>query len=272
MSADGMYGSVRRRVVGGCGAVLFILSAAGSVQAASSETNKSDLALFQQQVGQWLALKSSLAAEGSDGRDTERRMREEIRLLEARVQQLEGEKARLEGVESTRDAEQEALMRDADEAERVLQSLDTLPDGAEALRRFYAGIPEPLQPDVRGVTDELDRAGLSGPQRLRLVLDGWEQMARLQQGTHVVTEVMEIRPGESRETEVLYLGLSSGYAVTGDGRWAALGHLGETGWVWREAPEQAPVILRALRMSRGGMAPELVRLPVNASGEGASHE
>lgn len=268
-----MYGRGRRQVGGWCCVVLFMLSALDAVRAASPGTDKNDLDLFQEQVGQWLELKSSLAQEALDGRDAERRMREEIHLLEARVKQLEQEKARLEGVESTRDAEQEALMRHAVEAERVLQSLDALPGGVEAaLRRFYAGIPEPLQPEVRGVLDELDRTGLSTPQRLRLALDGWEQMARLQEGTHTVTEVMEIRPGESREAEVLYLGLSAGYAVTGDGQWAALGHPGETGWIWREASEQAPAILRALQMSRGKIAPDLVRLPVHVLGEGAADE
>ena len=264
-----------RRCWAVCGALLWMAGVAGPVCAEPvGSAARADLELFQQQVGQWLALKASLASEAADFRETERRMREEIGLLEARAARLEEEQAGLEMVATTRDAEQEALLKQADDAARALESLQSLPDAAEAaLRRLAADIPESLQSELSGVLDELGRTDLTTARRLRLVLDGCGRLMRLQRSIHTVTDVMEIRPGEQREVGVLYLGLGAGYAVTGDGQWAALGRpVSGGGWNWRDATAHAQAVLRALQMSRNESAPELVRLPLNPAGEDAVHE
>ncbi len=230
---------------------------------ATNGTSKADMDLFQQQVGQWLALKAACAAEGTDWRETEQRFQEELRLLELRVTQLEQEKQRLDAALSSRDTEQETLLRHANETERALRSLDALPGEAETtLQRLFHQIPASLQTDLRPAMNEAGREGLSTVQRLRYLLDVYGQIEQLQQGTHVVTELMEISPGERREVDVLYLGLSAGYAVSKDAQWAALGRPGEEGWVWQSAPAHAEEIRQAVRVHRNEEPPVLVRLPL----------
>lgn len=264
------HGQIRWMVYGWqIGVCCALLMVSGRASAATNDTQKTDVELFQQQVKQWLALKSACASEASDWRTTEQRMQEEVRLLELRRDQLEQEKKRLDETLASRDTEQESLLKNVDATQRALQSLEALPNEWEhTLQALYRRIPAPLQEELQMDADVPGGTDWTVSQRLRRLLDLYGRIEQLQQQVHVVTEVMEVRPGESREVDVMYLGISAGYAVARDGTWAAVGRPGTEGWQWSAAEGKADIIRQAMRVCANEEPPELVRLPLQFNPEG----
>jgi len=68
--------------------------------------------------------------------------------------------------------------------------------------------------------------------------------------------------GTAREMDVLFVGLGAGYAVSRDGRLAAVGRMTDTGWVWTWPESGADDIRRAMAIFRKDQPAGFVPLPV----------
>ena len=216
---------------------------------------------------QWVDLRGEIATEQRTWREKEGRLQREIKLL---------------GVEKT--GLEEALRRSHDQAstsqdmrleltarrERMTAALDGLRpalDRAEAdLREFQAGLPAGLAGRMaaafRGLPVSARAAEvLSVSRRMQVVMALYTELETLQHAIHVVKEVLPAA-ASPREVDVLYLGLSRGYAVAPDDTWAAAGRPGPDGWTWQSTPGIAGEVRRAVQLYRRERIGELVRLPV----------
>lgn len=118
--------------------------------------------------------------------------------------------------------------------------------------------PEPLLEEVEGDLATLQGWSESDEPReaLQAVLG---IVAAAEQFNRRITREVEVR--ESREVEVLYLGLARAYYADRNGR-AGVGVPGPDGWEWTARPELADPVNNALDQLDRKRPPELVELPV----------
>jgi hypothetical protein len=62
--------------------------------------------------------------------------------------------------------------------------------------------------------------------------------------------------------DVIYLGLSCGFAVSPDSSIAAIGTPDTTGWTWTAAPEIAADVRKLADIKNNQLPPQLITLPL----------
>jgi hypothetical protein len=235
--------------------------------------------LLEGLVRQWVELNGEVASEVRD-------WEQQREWMETRIAWLTKERDRLQArVEAARDVQES----DQGEYEQVQQAvvvaqgqvaqLASMMEAAESsIQAWTDRVPEPLRAGLMAPLDRVLAAG-GGEQgiaeRAQAVVAFYAALEEIQGGVHVVHELIQADGGERREMSVLYLGLGRGYAVSANGRVAAVGTPEVHGWVWRSAPGLGQAIQRAIRLHHKEMPAGLISLPVGvgAAGErGGRHE
>ena len=100
--------------------------------------------------------------------------------------------------------------------------------------------------------------------RLQLVIALYTQIENLQHNIHVTKDVLPTDAGTKKEVDVLYLGLSRGFAVSRDNKWAAVGIPDVNGWQWAPDNTIAKQVEEAVAIFNRKQTAELVSLPMQA--------
>lgn len=135
----------------------------------------------------------------------------------------------------------------------------TVPDG------LRGDLPQTATPD-RPLTERVGQWAA--------LVDG---LLRLDRTLHLQRQLLPAPDEARRHFDVLYLGLSQGYAVSPDQQLAGHGVRTASGWVWSWDPDWADAVRRAIRIQRGELEPRQIWLPVAtadtaAAGEGGRHD
>ena len=240
---------------------------------AVAEAKKVDVGALEALAGRWVALRAELAAEQQAWGRQERHWEREIALLEkeiaARREALEEDTTFLRDVER----DQADVLAEKEAATSALQELAVVVGQHEArIRALEAWIPEGLRVELGtgfGALPQHDAAAerMGVLRRLQTVLALYTQIEALQHNMHVVREL--IAYGEQqREVDVLYIGLSRGFAVSPKGDWAAIGIPTDVGWQWQEAPDEASSIRLAIQVMQRDADVQLVPLLLGVAEEG----
>lgn len=156
-----------------------------------------------------------------------------------------------------------------------LKEITRLKDAREAVRAAVTAMrprmlglamrfPKPLADEVEG--DRLNLESWRDDEDPRPALQAILAMVgSAEQFNRRITRSIEIR--DSREVEVLYLGLARGYYSDRNGR-AGVGAPGADGWQWTERPELSVEVVSAFDQLDRKRPPELVELPVAIEQEG----
>ena len=234
----------------------------------SRAADKASVAGLESLTAQWVALQMETAGEQRDWNEQRDQLTREIALLEAEADHLADamsamrrESAVITDQRVNLIAEQRALRHAATEM------VPLLTEAEEALRSMAARVPPALRQalnDGGRLLPGVAADRLSVGQRLQQVAGTLESFGTLTRSIHTVREVLNDTSGQRREMDVIYLGLTRGYAVAPDNRWAAVGRPGPSGWQWSHAPDLAATIRHAIDIAQENHAAELVLLPLGA--------
>ena len=254
------------------GWLCFLASGLLAVQVrGGGELEGGDLRTLDGLVGQWMALRTTLAEEKREWGERRRQWEEEISLLEKEADTLRREREDGGTQVTTFEAKRAEALARKERMEGELRQLRAVLDRAEAdLRRWSGRIPEGLAAPLAAGFGALPLTqkqadGLPLIRRAQTVAALYTQIETLQNRFHAVRETLEAE-GVRRQADVLYLGLARAFAVSPGNDWAAVGVPTDTGWAWRPAPGEAAVVRQAIEVLNRQATAELVDLPLQVAG------
>jgi len=204
---------------------------------------------------------------------------EQKRHLAAVQSLLAGEKERLAkqltAIDSRKQEEESARERlaraIAELKESLLQVSKTATETALNLLKEYESLPAPLRRELASTADMLsttlkdDASADNALKRLRIAVGFGHDLQRTLSAIHLVKEVIEVREGDKREADVLYLGGAVGFYLLPSGHGAGVLRRTNDGWIAEERNAIAEHVARAMAVKRKEKPPEIVRLPVRTN-------
>ncbi len=217
----------------------------------------------RQVVAEWAKVRAETVRLEEDWRAERELLGTTQRALQEQVARLEGEKQALAaGTASERDALAELAARNAAAQESLKsagQRLEAIAAQLAALRRWLPPrLSEALELPYRSLASPA-----AGPtERMQVVT---ALLNRCTQFDRVITygeDVLAV-PGEpeGKLFEVIYWGLSHGYALDRATGRAWFGSPGPQGWAWEPIPAMAPQVARLIAIHRDKADPEVVAVP-----------
>jgi hypothetical protein len=190
-----------------------------------------------------------------------------VEALTLRAEALERQHAALEAGGATQRQEIESLAGEAETSRARLQEaeqhLRTISDELLTLR---AWLPPRLSHALELPYRSLADTALPPAERLQLLTTIWARCAQFNGVITCATETLTL--GESappRVLDVIYWGLSHGYALDRVRGVAYIGRPEATAWTWREAPDIAPAVAKLVAIFRDEADPEFVGVPVQVA-------
>jgi len=217
--------------------LLALVAPSGNTQSTSDPIREID-ALTQQ----WTALEHQKDLLRAEWRTQEPILEQQLTLLEREIaelstlleataeQQDEVEQRRLELLEEQTRYEEEAAALDAGLAQASL--------GLHSLQR---DLPPPLEQAWAEELARLDNPVETSTERFQKLLELLGQLDDFDAKVTLNEAVMTLADGSEHVVKQVYLGLSHGWYVTADRRFAAAGMPGPDGWVWTPVVDTAPV-------------------------------
>jgi hypothetical protein len=222
------------------------------------------LEALQNTVGDWAKTRAEtvrLETEWAEQRDllraTASAMAERQRTLE---QELELRKAR-SGVDIR---ETESLAARNKAATVAVAAMETELRGvAEKLTALRPSLPPRLSEGLEMAFRSMNAPGASPGERMQFAMTILSRCEQFNRALSFGDEI--VRPGAAGEPvlmEVIYWGLSHGYALDRARHAAYLGRPGASGWSWEARPEAFESIERLLAVYRDDADPQFVAAPV----------
>ncbi|NCC52599.1 MAG: DUF3450 family protein [Spartobacteria bacterium] len=249
------------------------LLVAGVAAAQATNDLPDDVRALEALVGQWMGLRAEMATEQRVWNQRREQWAAELALLEREAETLGREISRGSGLASSVEQEHRRLLARQEALLRIQDQLRPALDRAEAeLRAWHAQIPDPLGEELADAFRALPRTQAEADKmpltrRARAIAALYARIESLQNTVHVTQQMLETAGGTRRQVEVLYIGLSRGFAVTPDNAWAAVGVPGDNGWAWTPAHEAAPAIRAAIAIANRQQTARMVTLPMQVAGE-----
>ncbi len=227
-------------------------------------------------VAKWVDLRREAAGEEQGWQEQKGHLNQEYTLLLKEKELLEEEIVRAEKEKTSQQAERAQLFQDKENFQKALDEVLPALSRAEAiLKKWQNFLPPSRFVPLEKTFARLKRAdGFSVSRRTQLVLSLWGEIERLQHSVYVDREILETDSGQSREFEVIYLGLAQGYCVSKDGKYAGVGSpteegcesLPERGWKWRWHPKIAGKVREGIKFYKHEKVAEFVNLPLKIAG------
>ena len=243
------------------GAVL----AAGALYAAAGP----DLEELDELTQKWLSLRAEISSVRSRWGKQEQMLSDELEMLRQRKQslqeKLDEEKTRTSGLEdelSSAEAEKERLESAIEEAcTPVADAQSDLKDWEQDLPDFMANNLESQFDALPAGEDTITPNNVS--QKLQTGLGLYRRIEKLNNEMHLSHAVIQSPDGRSLECDMLFLGLARGYALTPNGKNAAVGSWTGDGWAWEWRKDIAPEVQKAIECYNKERAASFVNLPLS---------
>lgn len=243
-------------VIGGllCGALSWPLRAEDPVES------------VQKAAGEWAKVRAETIRVESEWEWQKVLMESTRDALLARVLQLDAKRAELEAktMGERRDtaeltARRQAMAGAAADAAKHLLALD------EKLVRLRAWLPPRLSLALELPYRSLAAPGLPLGERMQHSMTILNRCQHFNRTIASGEETLAVPGGEAKLLEVVYWGLSHGYALDRAAGTAYLGAPGANGWAWSPAPELAKAVARLIAVSQDKAQPEFVEMALRIS-------
>jgi hypothetical protein len=186
----------------------------------------------------------------------------------------EEEKRDLARAKAAKDRDEIATLRDrARASQEDLSALENrLKEAGGRLTALRPALPPRLSAALELAYRSLERPNLSPAERMQLTIT---VLNRCIQFNRVITagEEQIQMPGDEnpRVMQVMYWGLSHGYALDERTNQAWVGHATAGHWAWQPHPDAAPRIAHLLKIFNGKADPQFVIVPVAADAQAPAH-
>jgi len=229
------------------------------------ESQQKTTKTLEELVAEWVNLRRELTEEKESWEEEKAQLEQEQDLLKKEQETLQNEIAIAREESLSIESQRSQLVKRKKILNNAIEEcIPVFREAEKDLREWRAVIPSSLlSPPVKNAFDRLKNGlGQSFTQRLQLIVSLYGEIERLQNGVHVVKEVLEIEPGSSREMDVVYLGLAQGFAVSQDNLIAGVGVPSESGWQWEWRNDIAPEVRKAVDFHSHEKTADFVHLPM----------
>lgn len=190
-------------------------------------------------------------------------------VLEQQLALFEREARELEAVVAESSQEQDAveqrrldLLQEQTRLEQEQSAVEsTLVQALARLHSLHPQLPPPLNEAWNAELPRLDDPLLTTSEKLRLALELLRQIDDFTRIISLHETAMTLDDGQDYLVRQVYLGLSHGWYVSSDGRFAASGMTGANGWEWTPGADP-DAIARIIAIVEQSRTPELVSIPL----------
>jgi hypothetical protein len=229
----------RSPIAARCTSIIVILAfpLASGAQQAANPIQEID-ALTQQ----WTALEHQKDELRSEWRTQEPILEQQLALLTREITELN---TLLEATDQQRDDVEQRRLEMIEEQTRLEEesaALETsLAQASLALHSLQRDLPPPLAATWGEELARLDNPVETATERLQKLLELLGQLDDFNTNVTLNEAVMTLGDGGDHVVKQVYLGLSHGWYVTADQRFAAAGRPGPDGWAWTQVTDGAPI-------------------------------
>ncbi len=219
---------------------------------------------LQELVSKWVDLKKEIGREEEVWKEQKEILKQGHQLLLKEKVMLEVEIADVSERQTSAEKERAELLKSKKELKDALSScLPALTRAEAELQKLTELIPSALRKSLeKGIRKLTSSAPQDIPKRLRIAVGAYKEIERLENQIHLIRETLEVEKGNFREMDVIYLGLSQGYAVSLDGEMAGVGRPSMNGWIWEWRAELSDEVKRAISCYKRQSPPDFVHLPL----------
>lgn len=254
-------------------AAVFTILGAAALLPVDSFAREADAGTLQALTAKWTELKKAFETEKLTWEEEKAFLQRELELLRKEKSELEKEITEAERSENQFLKERAGLLKEQEDFNRKLAALEPSISRAEAwLKGWREKIPGSLAENYKKLFNELKFAPEGSVSRhLQAIFALYSEFENLQSEFHTTREFLAPADRPEQEYEVLYQGLTRAFAVSVDGKRAAIGMPAEREWVWKAADKYAGEFRKALDFHNKEKVAEFVALPLQID-SGASHE
>ena len=220
----------------------------------------------QKAATEWAQVRAETVRIESDWAWQRSLMQSTLDVLQERVRQLEEQRVALDvktaGARRETDeltARRQAMAAAAGLAARQLQELD------ERLGRMRPWLPPRLSAALELPFRSLAQTELPLAERMQHTTTILNRCVHFNRTVARGEEMLVPPGGEAKLMEVVYWGLSHGYALDRAAGVAYVGAPAERGWSWTPAPELAKAVARLLAVAADKTEPEFVAVPAQVN-------
>ena len=219
----------------------------------------------QKTVTEWARVRAETTRVEADWRWQQTLMQSTLDALQERTRQLETKRTELEArtAEERRDTteltERRQALKDAE-----AQAVNHLRLLGERLARMRVWLPPRLALALELPYRSLARPDAGASEQMRYAMVIMSRCIQFNRTVSVGEEMITAANGEKHLMEVVYWGLSHGYALDRIANEAYLGAPAERAWTWTTQPDLAPQVSRLIHASRDKAEPAFVIAPAQA--------
>lgn len=221
-----------------CISLLVLGSAPGNSLAASADP----VAEVGTLTLQWMGLERQQEQLRAAWRRDEPILRQQLTLLQREAGELQRVVESAEQQQDEVEQRRLALLQEQTRFEQEQQQLEqTLGQALLVLQGLRPRLPPPLQEAWSGELQRLDDPLMESGDRLRSVLELLGQLDAFEQKLSQHEGVLQVAEGQDWLVKQVYLGLTRGWYLSADGRFAGAGTATPEGWRWQPLADTAPV-------------------------------
>ena len=215
-------------------------------------------------VAKWVDLRKELAQEKEKWNEEKSYLEQEKALLLKEKKMLDNEIAQASREQTQAEAERVELLQSKEISQKTLNEYLPALSRAEAnLKKWKDVVPSSLSPALKKSFGRLQKAsGKTISQRLQLILSIYGEIERLEHNVHICKERLKTDSGKLQEMDVIYLGLSQGFAVSLDNKIAGKGSPTKNGWRWEWRHGIAKDVRKAIAFYQRKEPADFVNLPL----------
>lgn len=226
-----------------------------------------DLETTKATVEKWVEIKSIMAKEKADWQLGKQMLNDRVDIVKREIDSLsdkikeaeksigEADKKRVELVD-----ENAKLKVAADSLKEPLVNLES------GIVELLAKLPNPIKNRVKPLSQRLpkdpDDTKLSLSQRFQNVLGILNEINKFNGEITTTSELRNLDDGSSVEVTAVYLGISHGFYVSSNGKYAGVGGLTDDGWKWESVNKSAAEIADMVAILKNEKVASFVQLPI----------
>lgn len=247
--------------------MLLLLAGAGLLTAAESP---GALDTVEKSAGDWLKVRAETARLETEWASQKQLLDSLVQGLEERAQSLEVKRDYLRA-KTAKDRDDFATLETANKAASAgLNSAEeSLKEIGPRLFQLRASLPPRLSEALEMSYKSLASADLPLSERMQLTMTVLNRCLQFNRSIICEEQVLAIGGEGSRQLEVIYWGLSHGYALDRPTGKVWLGSPGPTGWQWESIPDASDRVAKLIAIYRGKVDPEFIEIPVGAKNQPA---
>lgn len=235
------------------------------VAVASLQAEPTPLETVERSAGDWLKVRAETTRLETEWSTQQRLLNTMVQGLNERVQTLEAKRDYLLA-KTAKDREELASLDTSNKSGSA--GLDSMDDQLKAMTPRLVELRRSLPPRLSDALamsyKSLAGTELSVGQRMQLTMTVLNRCLQFNRTIICEDEILDpANEGKTLQLEVIYWGLSHGYALDRSAHKVWLGRPGTQSWQWEPVPNAAERVARLIEINRGKAEPEFIEIPAH---------